>query len=429
MHIRRNDCRLCGGLAVIQVIEMGPIPVSEHYLDAPPGTDARRFPIDVYQCSKCSAVQTQDEIDPTFLWADYTYYSGQTAAIVRHFSDVAGAISEITGGVLGKSVFDIGSNDGTLLDSFRSLGARVWGIDPADSVIQLSRARHIKTYKGLFGDVVIDEFDEVDRCADIITAFNVFAHCSDMPSMCRGVRKMLNPRGVFAFEVQYLGDISRRKILGTFFHEHMIHYSAISAEFFLRAYGLQIFDYQRNNIQMGSIVFFATHLENEMFEVTPRFKDLLKAEREACLDTTGWADDFNGYLDENRNLAGEFLDIVRRTGGSVAAYGGARSGPSLLIQFGLDEIIDVIFDDHKDKVGRFCPFRGLPVKPTSMLSPSEHPYCIVTAYLHIKPILRNLNSYLSSGGLVIALWPRFTVIDEVGVEPFLAALEVWMNEG
>ena len=202
---------------------------------------------------------------------------------------------------------------------------------------------------------------------------------------------MLNPRGVFAFEVQYLGDISRRKILGTFFHEHMVHYSAISADLFLRAHGLRIFDYRRNNIQMGSIVFFATHLENDLFQLSPRFSELITSEREANLDSAGWADEFNRYICENRQLAGEFLETVRRTGGRVAAYGGARSGPSLLIQFGLDQIVDVIFDDHKDKSGRFCPFRGLPVAPTSTLSASEYPYCVVTAYLHIKPILRNLS--------------------------------------
>ena len=144
MHTKRNSCRLCGSGSVERIIVLAPIPISEHYVEGKPTSDAERYAIDVYQCVACSGVQTQDDIDPKFLWQDYTYYSGQTQAIVRHFSEVAEGCERLVGGLAGKAVFDIGSNDGTLLAAFRQLGARVYGVDPAGSVIGVAKAKGIK---------------------------------------------------------------------------------------------------------------------------------------------------------------------------------------------------------------------------------------------------------------------------------------------
>ena len=427
MHSIRKTCRLCFSDAVTRVLDLLPIPVSEHYTKEKPHNDATRFPIDIYQCTKCTAVQTLDDIDPSFLWKDYTYYSGQTEAIVQHFSDVVDDVELLVDGLAGRSVFDIGSNDGTLLDLFRRRGSRVWGVDPAETVVQVARNRGVKTYCSLFDDACVEGFDSDDRFADVITAFNVFAHSANMDGMCRGVAKMLKPDGVFVFEVQYLGDIVNRKILGTFFHEHMIHYSCTAADNFLRLHGLRIFDYRRNEIQMGSIVFFATPEINKERHPSSGWLDLLKQEVVLGLNSTSWAKGFANYITTNREQALNFSRYVTTKGERVAAFGGARSGPSLLIQFGIDTLVDVLFDDHKDKMGRYNPFRQMPVLPTTKLSASDYKYCVVTAYIHIKPILRSLSNYIDSGGEVIALWPRFTVINLKNREMFLDELSGWLG--
>ena len=73
-------------------------------------------------------------IDPAILWKDYTYHSGQTQAIVKHFESVAGAILERYHPAAGDLVVDIGSNDGSLLRPFQRAGMRVLGVDPAEQI-------------------------------------------------------------------------------------------------------------------------------------------------------------------------------------------------------------------------------------------------------------------------------------------------------
>ena len=94
IHKKHLGCRLCGSSLISAVIPMHPIPIGEHYSKENLIKDAPRYPIDIYQCSVCKAVQTNDDIDSDFLWKDYTYFSGQTDKIVKHFDEFSNYITK-----------------------------------------------------------------------------------------------------------------------------------------------------------------------------------------------------------------------------------------------------------------------------------------------------------------------------------------------
>ena len=152
IHKKHLGCRLCGSSLISAVIPMHPIPIGEHYSKENLITDAPRYPIDIYQCSVCKAVQTNDDIDSDFLWKDYTYFSGQTDKIVKHFDEFSNYITK-TYDIQDKNVLDIGSNDGSLLKQFKYKGYKVQGIDPAQTVVEEARRNGIPTELGLFNNV------------------------------------------------------------------------------------------------------------------------------------------------------------------------------------------------------------------------------------------------------------------------------------
>ena len=202
----------------------------EHYSKEAPTKDAPRYPIDIYQCSVCSAVQTNDDIDSDFLWKDYTYFSGQTLKILSHFDEFCNYITK-NFEIQNKCILDIGSNDGSLLKRFQSKGFRVQGIDPAKTVVEEAKKNGIPTELGLFNKQNSEKYFK-NKQYSLITAFNVFAHSHEMQNMAETIVKLLSDEGIFCFEVQYLVDIVKEKYIRTFFHEHMIHYSYASAKNF-----------------------------------------------------------------------------------------------------------------------------------------------------------------------------------------------------
>ena len=412
IHSKHPGCRLCGSSELSCLIPMKPVPIGEHYTDKKQA-DAERFPIDIYRCNACGAVQTNDDIDSDFLWKDYTYFSGQTKRIVEHFSDFSEDILDNYFDSKPISVLDIGSNDGSLLGQFKIRNCDVQGIDPARTVVDVANDQGIPTIHSLFNLGSCHKYLQKESY-DLITAFNVFAHSPEMESMIKGIEYSLKENGLFCFEVQYLADISQKNILGTFFHEHMIHYSLYSARQFLLANGMEIIDYRRNNIQNGSIIFICKKEGSNIVKqngADDRISELEALESELQLNTDEWASRFCEKINETRKSVVKLLNEVD----FVDAYGAARSGPTLAIQYGFDKKIRYLFDDHPSKVGKYSPYLSLLVKPTTLLKAGDSPNCLVLAYIHAKNIVKQNISYLQEGGRFIIVWPEYV---EVTVENY-----------
>lgn len=419
IHSKRLTCRLCEAANPKRVLSLRPVPVGEHYSDNKPSEKEQRFPIDLYHCETCGAVQTQDDIASDFLWDGYTYFSGQTRGIVEHFQDFVQFFKTSYGVFSSNHVFDIGSNDGSLLKCFQAEGCSVYGIDPSDIVAAVAEKSGIHTFIGLFSEAVISSFPAEYQAADIITAFNVFAHSPDMLGMIKGVKQMLKPDGIFCFEVQYLGDIIERKLLGTVFHEHMIHYSVTAAKNFVEAHDMKLISFTRNPIQMGSIIFFCAH-QGSKHQPNSTIEILLGQERDAGLVDGNWGEEFSDFIAQQRDRVRRYREIWKEHDFKVVGYGAARSGPTLAIQFGLENCLEYVLDDHPLKCGKYGIFEAIEVHPTQELYTVKPDVAVVLAWIHTKKIIKNNIDYLKSGGRFIALWPE---VAEVTIDN----LDSWLH--
>ena len=88
VHTKRDNCRLCEENILEQVVPLEPTTVAEKYLSKDQLKDEELVcPLDLYMCESCGHVQLLDIIDPKFLYNDYTYSSGNSPGLVKHFSE------------------------------------------------------------------------------------------------------------------------------------------------------------------------------------------------------------------------------------------------------------------------------------------------------------------------------------------------------
>ena len=419
-HKKRKSCRLCSSDTLNLVLPLRPVPIGEHYSNIKDLNEDIRYPIDLYQCEICKCVQTADDIDSNFLWDGYTYFSGQTFGIIKHFKKFVDSIALSNMLTPQTKVFDIGSNDGSLLKEFEGKSCEVFGIDPSDIAAKKAKEIGIKTYVGLYSEEIIDKLPQGWDKVDLITAFNVFAHSEDMQGMINGVKKMLKPEGLFYFEVQYLLDISNKKLLGTIFHEHMIHYSLVAAKNFLESNGFKLVKFERNLIQMGSIIFCAAH-EKSSHLVTPSILNQMQIEVDSGIISNEWAHDFFTYISKQKQYTTSTINDYKKNGYHVIGYGAARSGPTLAIQYGIENCIEFLLDDHESKINKFGVFESLQVYPTSRINEGGKKLIVILAWLHAKNIIKKHIDFLNSGGAFLVLWPEALVIKK-------SNYLLWLNE-
>lgn len=406
----RENCRLCSSKKVETVVKLAPIPLAEKYTTADQPVETGEFyPVDLYMCQDCGHVQILDVIDSEKLWDDYTYHSGQTKGIIEHFQTVAENVIRRHQPKPGSLIIDIGSNDGSLLRQFKDRGFRVLGVDPAREIARKATASGIPTVPELLTADLAKKIRAEHGPAAVITAFNVFAHADDMNGMAANIRHMLGDDGVFVFEAQYLLDIVDKMLLGTIFHEHMSHHSLKPMVKFLGRHDMQVIDVERVNIQMGSIIGTAQPVGGKR-PVAPAVGEMLALEDARKLDQPGTVRQFSVRLAQLRAEVDRLVANWKKKGATIAGFGAARSGPTLIVQFGLEKEIEYMFDDHPQKVGKFSPGHGIPVLPSGELLKRMPDYVVILAWIHAKKIVAANKEYLDRGGHFVVCCPQVLVI-------------------
>jgi SAM-dependent methyltransferase len=410
----RRTCRLCNSERVERVVKLQPIPLSENYTtDRAAASKAPRYPIDVYMCADCGHVQQLDVIDSKSLWDSYTYYSGNAKGMPEHFQQIADQVLRKYQVPVNSLVIDIGSNDGSLLKPFKQAGHRVLGIDPAKEVARRAIEAGIPTIPSLMSLDLAKAICEQHGPASVVCAFNVFAHADDLGDMADGIRTLLAPDGLFFFEAQYLLDMIDGLLVATIFHEHMSHHSVKPLARFLDRHGLELIASERSRIQHGSLI-GTVQIKGGRRPVEASVDQLLALEAERHLDQVQTLRDFAARIDVLRDRTAALVASWKKEGKAIAAFGAARSGPTLIAQFGLASVIDYIVDDHPQKVGKYQSGDGIPIVPVVELCKRMPDYTIILAWVHAQKIIETNRDYLDKGGRFVVLCPETRVVDWQG---------------
>jgi 2-polyprenyl-3-methyl-5-hydroxy-6-metoxy-1,4-benzoquinol methylase len=396
------------------VVKLEPIPLSENYTDdSETGKNAERYPVDLYMCAACGHVQQLDVVDSKSLWDSYTYYSGEAKGMPEHFEDVAAKIRAFGQPPAGSLVVDIGSNDGSLLRPFQRAGHRVLGIDPAKEIAAFATKSGIETIPELMSLDLAKKIREKHGPAHVVCMFNAFAHADDLHDIAEGIRTMLARDGVFVFEAQYLLDIIDGMLIATIFHEHMSHHSVKALTRFFDRHGMELVDVQRVPIQHGSII-GTVQLKGGKRPVGQSVQALLDLEAQRGLDRIETLEQFGARVHELKRRTEALVREWKQAGLTIAGYGAARSGPTLISQLGLSGAIDYIVDDHPQKVNRFSSGDGIPIVPTAELCRRMPPYTVILAWVHAAKIIESNQKYLDRGGRFVVLCPETRVVGREG---------------
>lgn len=410
----RETCRLCNSKNVELVVELEPIPLSENYCDdSKTGRDADRYPVDLYMCADCGHVHQLDVVDSKSLWEAYTYYSNDAKGMPEHFDDIASKIMKSYPLSKEAIVIDIGSNDGSLLKPFKKAGYRVLGIDPATEIAKQATKNGIETIPELMSLEIAEQVKKERGGADVICMFNAFAHADNMGEIADSIKTMLSAEGVFIFEAQYLLDIIDRVLIATIFHEHMSHHSVKPLTIFLDLHGLELIDIERVNIQHGSLL-GAVQLKGGKRKVMPSVQDFLALEESRDLNKISTLKKFGSKVAEQKKRTIQLVNKWKKEGATIAGYGAARSGPTLISQLGLTGAIEYIVDDHPQKVNKYSSGDGIKIIPTEELVKRMPMYTVILAWVHSAKIIETNREYLEKGGYFVVLCPETRVVGKDG---------------
>lgn len=403
-----DRCRSCDSTPLVPFLDLGEQPLANALVPAHrAGESQHRYPLVVAFCEDCSLVQITVSVPPEEMFSDYPYFSSFSSGVVDNARDIAKRLIRERNLGPGNLAMEIASNDGYLLRNYLDAGVDVLGIDPAKNVAIVAEENGVPTIVDFFGVEVAERIRAVGRLADVIHANNVMAHVPDINGVVRGIEIVLSDTGIAVIETPYVKDLVDGLEFDTVYHEHLFYYSLTSFQRLLERNGLTAVDVERIPIHGGTLRVTAARPGTA---ASPAVQTMLEQEQ----DTVARVDYYRDFATRVEKLGGALralLSDVRSKGQTVAAYGAAAKGSTLLNAFGIGaDTLDFVADVSPHKQGFLMPGVHVPIVAAEELPQRRPDYTLLLAWNHAEEIMNQQPEYRALGGRFILPVPEPKVV-------------------
>lgn len=393
------NCRHCGTPLKHSFVDLGFSPPSNAYLNVEDlSRPEMHFPLRVKVCHDCWLVQTEDYARADELFsADYAYFSSTSSGWLDHAAHYARTITERLRLGPESLVIEVASNDGYLLKNFVVAGIPCVGIEPTASTASVAETLGIPVMREFFGEALGRKLGARGRRADLIVGNNVYAHVPDINDFTLGLAAALKPEGTVTLEFPHLVPMIERNQFDTVYHEHFSYLSMTAVTRTFATAGLRIWDVEQLPTHGGSLRVYGCHAAATIAS-TDRVVSLLMLEEQFGVTRLETYTAFQARAQQVKNEFLTFLIEAKRDGRTVAAYGAAAKGNTLLNYAGVrPDLLPFVCDAAVAKQGRYMPGSHIPIRSPEALR-EDPPDDLVILPWNIADEVRTQLADLSSRG-------------------------------
>lgn len=406
-------CRHCKCDVSLQLIDLGVTPPSNAYVDPERSNDIEQtYSLRVLVCESCWLVQTKDVVDAAELFShDYAYFSSYSTSWLEHSKAYVKQVERQFSLGVQSLVVEIASNDGYLLQYFKEKDIPCYGIEPTVSASEAAKRKGLDTIQEFFSAKVARELRERGRQADLVVANNVLAHVPNINNFLEGVAILLKKNGVATFEFPHVVNLISENQFDTIYHEHYSYLSLTSLRHILDSMGLRLFDAEKLETHGGSLRVFVQLSDGGRQEVASAVGQILNEEEKVGVSQRDFYLNFQEKAEKSRNDFIEFLECAKEEGKTVAGYGAAAKGNTLLNFAGINaELLSYIVDQNPAKQGKRTPGSRIPIVTEAHLRGDKPDYVIIFPW-NLKQEVMSLLGYITVwGGRFVIPVPEVEVV-------------------
>ncbi|MCX7109926.1 MAG: class I SAM-dependent methyltransferase [Proteobacteria bacterium] len=401
-------CRHCRAELTLPLIDLGSAPPSNAYLTK---LTLRRpekwFPLKVLVCESCWLVQAESYSRAAELFnEEYAYFSSFSEQWLKHAQHYVDTVVARFGLTIDSQVIEVASNDGYLLQFVKQRGIPCLGIEPTASTSSAARIKGIETIEEFFGVELASRLAGQGFKADLMVANNVLAHTPDINDFSAGFTLLLKPWGVVTFEFPHLMKLIEQNQFDTIYHEHFSYFSFTAIMQIFSRNGLSVLDVEEINTHGGSLRVFAQRMDTGKHAVSENVSNLLDKERVAGMNNAYYYKGFQENADKVKNDFLAFLIKAKQEGKTVAGYGAAAKGNTLLNYAGIrPDLLPFVVDRNPAKQGKYLPGSRIPIFDESRLRDAQPDYVVILPWNLKEEVMRQLDYINAWGGKFVTAVP------------------------
>ena len=410
--MKLHFCRHCMSSMHKVFLDLGHAPPSNAYfwpelLNKPEIT----FPLRLRVCENCWLVQTEDFTEVELLFdAHYAYFSSTSIDWLDHAARYTAAIIERLELGCDSHVIEVACNDGYLLKNFVAAKIPCLGIEPTEGTAAAAEKLGIPVLREFFSYQVGQQLAAAGQAADLIVGNNVYAHVPDINDFTLGLAAVLKPNGVVTLEFPHLMKLVEFCQFDTVYHEHFSYFSLLTVSRIFSAAGLRVFDVEELPTHGGSLRVYGCRT-NGSHEETPAVRAMVVAECESGMDRSAFYNGFQSRVDAAKHDLLRFLLNAKREGKTVAGYGAAAKGNTLLNYAGVKpDLLPFICDAATSKQGKLMPGSHIPIVSPEVFNRSVPDYVLILPWNIADEITHQLAHISDAGKRFVTAIPKVRVL-------------------
>ncbi|BAZ91316.1 hypothetical protein NIES932_28230 [Raphidiopsis curvata NIES-932] len=408
-QLLRHDrhCRLCGSHHIATALKLEDTPLEDQFLKTPAFQPT--FPLEVALCQDCGYLHLPYTVSPEVSYSDYMYVSGVTVGLRQHYDTYAEDIVSAYHIPKGSLIVDLGSNDGSMLASFKRLDMKVLGVEPATATAKLANDYGLPTINDFFTDKVATQITQEYGLAQVVTANYMYANIDDVISFTKAVARLLAADGIFVVETGYHPEQMKINMFDYIYHEHFSYFTVDTLKYIFSKCGLELIQATKTKPKGGSIQVVA-QLKGKQRAVSSSVDELIAEEFSQGIRRI---ETYHRFGEKLQRLKIDLLSILRdikSKGGKIIGFGASHSTTTLMYHFELAPYLDYLVDDNALKHETFSPGHHIPVHSSIRLYEENPPYVLVLAWQHQTSIIEKHRALLDMGIKFITPLPETNII-------------------
>jgi hypothetical protein len=405
-------CRHCSSVLRHTFLDLGFAPPSNGYLHSQDLDKSEKYyPLKIKVCDQCWLVQTEDHTRADELFSpDYAYFSSTSSGWVRHAAHYTDLITKRLKLDRTSLVIEVASNDGYLLKNFIASGIPCLGIEPTASTAIVAERQGIPVLRKFFGQALGQKLANVGKQADLIVGNNVYAHVPDINDFTHGLKAALKRGGTITLEFPHVMQLIEQAQFDTVYHEHFSYLSLHTVGRIFDSAGLRVCDVERLPTHGGSLRVYGCH-NDDVRTPSAAVHELMAEEAQRGLQSLAGYQGFQRRADNVKDDLLLFLIEQKRAGKTVAAYGAAAKGNTLLNYAGVKpDLLPFVCDAAVAKQGKFMPGSHIPILPPSLLMDRRPNYLLILPWNIAQEVCHDNIQLASLGTKFVTAVPKLKVI-------------------
>jgi hypothetical protein len=401
-----DQCPVTGDKEQIRYFDLGNIPLVNNLCNTrEEALKAEKFPLNINYYPSSGESSLSVAVNGELLFSHYLFKSEVNKPYYKHCQEMFKYAQKYVNIEDGAKIIDIGGNDGTLLDAFRSISDKkldLLNIDPSKNLSLLCKEKNIPALTEFFSYEVAEK---VGKKADVITSTNVFQHLLDINSFAKGIKHLLNDNGIWVLEFPYWISGMETNQFDQIYHEHMFYHSVTPMKMMMEKHGMKVINITQQNIHGGTLRLIITqstskHVPDDTVETYIR--------NEKTYDLNyhiKWGEKVQQHINDSNDS----IQQLKSEGKTIYGFGAAAKGCIYLNAMNLTyKDIDYIIDDTDIKQEKYIPGTGIQVKSRDILKEKQPDYILILAHNFSDYIRESLS--LEYQGKFIILIPSIQII-------------------